>query len=772
MSNLSPQSRLFRDYKEIKQNPISTVSAIPLDDDIFEWHCNLAPNTGLFTGYVLHLIMHFTDKYPNEPPKIKLCTHLKHPNIFRNYICLDMLKPITAYGSDKYTGWTSAYSVQSILLQLQSFLFDENVPQEYGPAIQNKQSIFDVEKSKLEMKEFKCSCQHSYDNIYPPLYNTTININNNINSLGFPILLSKSFENALDDGDCKIISNNMCGNTHRKKWCGVYSKMAFRIGAQNTYSVYFEIIPLEGDGFSRIGWVTEQGDCKIGIDKYGYGYGATGVKSHNNKFEPYGPGFTVSDVVGTLLNLSNGNIYFFKNGVNLGCAFVVPQNTLLYCAVSMRNMKVQVNFTDFKFMPNTIKLSDVLADQKSVYHQDTEDNTDNNDYFSVLIQDMLFAIFSYLTVQELYILQKVCKRFRKIITDNRLIERVELTCFHSKLNYNETLLGYGVDIQYNIRDNSIGTISTQLDLMSYRVFCQGHKLSVWKHSFNNFIPLVFNNYYQKKYNYDVVLAECIGRIVNKQYVTSQDCFNVITKILNQLVVSFMLDQSNQIITQHLSEKILVGYYSFYHILIYLHSKHPAVIKNFEKDCNDFIQNPNYRTKKHVPDMGIWLIKLGLSNISWDQVKYAFIEEVFDRNVRWCIDKYPELQYLDKKEECYYRIQKTFDANITSLRLIMFQYYFLKNINLTSSLEDFNQCLGIPSQHSKVELYQMAVKIKNLKSWVEFFKFVDLPPLIPNKLTKLLRQSVRNSLNKQYHKPKPYRRITEFPVVNKAISHYD
>ena len=60
-----------------------------------------------------------------------------HPNIFGDpsktgsvYICLSMLKPHTA--SVKYDGWTCAYTCMSLLLQLQSFLFADNIEQDYG----------------------------------------------------------------------------------------------------------------------------------------------------------------------------------------------------------------------------------------------------------------------------------------------------------------------------------------------------------------------------------------------------------------------------------------------------------------------------------------------------------------------------------------------------------------------------------------------------------------------------------------------------------------
>jgi hypothetical protein len=56
-----------------------------------------------------------------------------------------------------YTGWSSAYSVQSILLQLQAFLFDE--------AEKDSKS---VEKAALSAKRFACqTCTHAHDKPFP-----------------------------------------------------------------------------------------------------------------------------------------------------------------------------------------------------------------------------------------------------------------------------------------------------------------------------------------------------------------------------------------------------------------------------------------------------------------------------------------------------------------------------------------------------------------------------------------------------------------------------
>jgi len=57
---------------------------------------------------------------------VTLFNTIPHPNIFGNYICLDMIQGV-GLRAEEGGGWSSAYSAQSILTQLQSFLFEENL---------------------------------------------------------------------------------------------------------------------------------------------------------------------------------------------------------------------------------------------------------------------------------------------------------------------------------------------------------------------------------------------------------------------------------------------------------------------------------------------------------------------------------------------------------------------------------------------------------------------------------------------------------------------
>jgi len=98
------------------------VSAAPLDDSIYTWHANIrGPEGTLYHGGVFHMQITFPKNYPCSPPDIQLFSDIPHPNVFGRRLCLDMFEK---HSSLWYEGWTSAYTVEAILIQLQSFLFE------------------------------------------------------------------------------------------------------------------------------------------------------------------------------------------------------------------------------------------------------------------------------------------------------------------------------------------------------------------------------------------------------------------------------------------------------------------------------------------------------------------------------------------------------------------------------------------------------------------------------------------------------------------------
>ena len=89
--------------------PIVGVSARPLSSSLFTWHGNLrGPEGSHYEGGVFHFEIVFPKNYPVSPPKITPFTHIPHPNVIGNNICLDMLD---IKEKKIYQGWTSAYTI-------------------------------------------------------------------------------------------------------------------------------------------------------------------------------------------------------------------------------------------------------------------------------------------------------------------------------------------------------------------------------------------------------------------------------------------------------------------------------------------------------------------------------------------------------------------------------------------------------------------------------------------------------------------------------------
>lgn len=120
------ERRLMRDYLELIESSgdpkalFVGVSARTLADDMYTWHGNIkAPDDTPWKGGVFHFVMNIPTDYPCSPPSITLSTTIHHPNVFGTQLCLDMIQKTGAI----YEGWVSAYTIEAVLMQLQSFLF-------------------------------------------------------------------------------------------------------------------------------------------------------------------------------------------------------------------------------------------------------------------------------------------------------------------------------------------------------------------------------------------------------------------------------------------------------------------------------------------------------------------------------------------------------------------------------------------------------------------------------------------------------------------------
>lgn len=151
--------RLMKDLKELNESltPILGISAQPLENSIFTWHGNFrGGRSTVYQNSLIHFKLEFTDHYPFVPPKISILSpHDPHPCIVGETVQDEIFK-ITS--NKQYEGWVSAYSVESILLELQCFLLNYQGVYRNEAYHQNKDLVSPVqaEANLWECKDIGC----------------------------------------------------------------------------------------------------------------------------------------------------------------------------------------------------------------------------------------------------------------------------------------------------------------------------------------------------------------------------------------------------------------------------------------------------------------------------------------------------------------------------------------------------------------------------------------------------------------------------------------
>lgn len=112
----SVTKRLSNELMTLMMSSSPGISAFPKSDgNLFDWAGTIeGPTETIYAGLAFKISISFPPNYPYVAPTIKFETPCFHPNfdISSGAICLDILQ-------DK---WSAVYSVQTILLSLQSLL--------------------------------------------------------------------------------------------------------------------------------------------------------------------------------------------------------------------------------------------------------------------------------------------------------------------------------------------------------------------------------------------------------------------------------------------------------------------------------------------------------------------------------------------------------------------------------------------------------------------------------------------------------------------------
>ena len=158
--------RLMFDQEELQQAPVANVSAAPLDDNMFEWHCNFNHDDTIY-----HLILFFPENYPYKspsaefmPPGFMFVGGATKPGKKGTQICLSIFSDFAEWhkewANEKSMGWSPGYTVQTVLMNMVAFICEH----------QPKANPYNQKLAK----GFTCKdCGHCYKKPFPPLEDET-----------------------------------------------------------------------------------------------------------------------------------------------------------------------------------------------------------------------------------------------------------------------------------------------------------------------------------------------------------------------------------------------------------------------------------------------------------------------------------------------------------------------------------------------------------------------------------------------------------------------
>ena len=191
-------NRINKDIKEITKSPLEGIGIISLDNDPMKYIVNIKIMTGIYEGYCLQLLLTFFDNYPIRPPKIliypgQLLDNTYHHHIFKdnlldekgrnfNKFCFDLLDNDFMSTTSEHTGWNPSYTISSLLLQVQAFLSQPDLPVDHIP---HEDKIKELMKSMDEYENiFKLKDEngeeiikiHTWKNPYPEIFDKKIKL--------------------------------------------------------------------------------------------------------------------------------------------------------------------------------------------------------------------------------------------------------------------------------------------------------------------------------------------------------------------------------------------------------------------------------------------------------------------------------------------------------------------------------------------------------------------------------------------------------------------
>ncbi|KAI9339369.1 hypothetical protein BDR26DRAFT_820980 [Obelidium mucronatum] len=394
----------------------------------------------------------------------------------------------------------------------------------------------------------------------------------------------------------------------------------------------------------------------------------------------------------------------------------------------------------------------------------------------VMPNELLLEIADHMAVEDIIKLSRAVPRFGELVQKHNLKIRRDQRCFVYKTGIKDAILGVGVWMASTGRNRDMKPVD--FDLLSYLAFEKGIRQTIWGQGFTHFLPLSLSpTHFGRALP---ILKATLVTLDNGKSTefTPEVGLRVLSRLINLMVVDLMkaMDEDASFKTKRAdfrkdaaplktkliaSEKALTGYSQLLHLLLSLCHVFPEITAMAERKVEKFLTDKDSRGKDSVPNLGEFLVLLFCqSKYTWANLALSVFRECSTRNVVWMLDpkhgNKPFLAFIEPDACSDFRLEHTFGAQQTSLRLLMFQVLFMKRIGLGKQtpmelLAQLNRRFGYPQTSLAETLIEDIKGIYAVKSFNAFLPLVEIPLPTKEYFSKFLKDAIAASESKNYHK---------------------
>jgi stress response protein SCP2 len=385
-----------------------------------------------------------------------------------------------------------------------------------------------------------------------------------------------------------------------------------------------------------------------------------------------------------------------------------------------------------------------------------------------------------------------------------------MNCFHSKLSFDEDVLGMPIDFTVNPRTRKVDYIRFWPELLSSSAYHGTDRVrhTTWNEPFKLWLPVFIgpDHFSRARLSIERTLVQLSPHWRSSRFHPHM-VLEVLPKLLNTLVV-LVSDKG-----VHCSDRALEGYCMVHRLLQAMVDFYPGLKSEARRRVEAFVRSPRARVKDQCASLGDFLPLLSICDGAWAPPATApaptpaatpvggsrrhsirdrnscshtvedaaeglwhaaaipILQEVFDRNSLWICKEHPRFAPAAANKvgtgADAERLDLSLDAIKVSARLVMFHCHFLVKVaprahalnsspspGVVSASWDTHRpsdyYYGRPTLHLKESFRRHVQRILAVDTWPDFFAMARRQCPSPAQLTDLLKGAVHGSLKKGYH----------------------